>query len=948
MSNANIKSEWAPSSDIYDIVQMVDSTKKRFIGDQDETTLAIGLFGLVGDIESKKIQTAILNTGELGNEMFPTRARLTRNLITHAAYHNIQHINAVPASLTINIAVKVDDLDKYMSDSESGDQVFYFDHECPIMINNCEFHMDYDVRLSRAFHNRYDTDGSKIYTYTARYVIDSTDPNPLSDITNAYLVQPIIVSFNNYKYLLLQVKVKQYNITTTNGSYITENIINNKTYQFTFENQLADFVVYITENGITRRFTPHIYGSMIDPSEEYYCWYLYTSEDSVRLQFDQENYVPGYNADIKIVVYSTLGAQGNFKYTPTEDESGFYIDFQSKRYDYKKITCIVNCATESDGGTDRKSKDELRSLLPRVALSRGYLTTETDLRNYFDLISDEKGKLTIQRKVDNQLHRIWYSYNLIKDRLNNVIPTNSICINVNPEASYGLKFSDSRYIIPIGTTFVLDTKTGIGEFIDPSTIPDVRTDEYFKDKYYYALIENLVINTDPLYCSYYNSLISTSDYVTFDYANDYIDIGFIINKVYIERNITTTTNTINKNEYPSPLVKDPDQNTYRIKFTITQSSNEEYDLVKTQTNDETGDMIIDTKNLNMKVFVVFYKNNEIYRYTEAQIYSWNASEYTSTWIADLSTNNMYTSDDEIIIQSLGVPKSTGKNNGEFDEVMKAKIYVLARFTMDDDPINGYGKNLITDIVPVSLIDRAEDKGKNLFTLANVYSTHYGFTFFENYTDVINTKIRPVYKQDSTFDHFMINYVPMVGYHYIYEPNAGATNSIYLSNALAEKKAYVDYCVNVVENNMQVDFKLYNTYGPSVTYAAGSTTKIEDAIDLDHVDTTWKFRMKLINNNDITTKGAIVQYIKDYIEDMNNTGKDLHVSNLLHDIKDNFKDLIIYIEFKNFNDNAWGVNHLLLKNIEDPATVPEFINVRNRYKSDGKTVEPCIDIELDMT
>jgi hypothetical protein len=148
--------------------------------------------------------------------------------------------------------------------------------------------------------------------------------------------------------------------------------------------------------------------------------------------------------------------------------------------------------------------------------------------------------------------------------------------------------------------------------------------------------------------------------------------------------------------------------------------------------------------------------------------------------------------------------------------------------------------------------------------------------------------------------------------------------------------------------MQIDFKTYNTYGPSLCYAAGSTTTITDAKDLDHVDTSWQFRMKLANSNDTYTKTDVIRYIKDYIENLNNTGADLHIPNLLHDIKEEFKELIIYIEFKNFNGNEWGVNHLLLKEVTDPNLVPELINVRNRLLSDGETLEPCIDIELDRT
>ena len=38
--------------------------------------------------------------GQLGNEMFPTRAKLDKNILAHAIYCNIGQINAIPAEMT--------------------------------------------------------------------------------------------------------------------------------------------------------------------------------------------------------------------------------------------------------------------------------------------------------------------------------------------------------------------------------------------------------------------------------------------------------------------------------------------------------------------------------------------------------------------------------------------------------------------------------------------------------------------------------------------------------------------------------------------------------------------------------------------------------------------------------------------------------------------------------
>ena len=157
----------------------------------------------------------------------------------------------------------------------------------------------------------------------------------------------------------------------------------------------------------------------------------------------------------------------------------------------------------------------------------------------------------------------------------------------------------------------------------------------------------------------------------------------------------------------------------------------------------------------------------------------------------------------------------------------------------------------------------------------------------------------------------------------------------------KKRAYVDYCLTVLENNMDIDFKYFNTYGPSDTYHEGD----KDITSIGDIDTEWKFRVMLRNNNDIATKKRLMDYVKDYIENLNNTGKDLHIPNLIHDVKCEFKELIIYFEFMNFNRNRLGVNHIELRYLEDPKTVPEFICVRNVWNDDKTKLVPCIDMEF---
>ena len=885
------KTDWNISTDIYDIVGSIDELKKRYVEDEDETTLALGIFGFIGDTEAKKIQTSIIMASELGNEMFPQRAKFDKNIVTHAMYCNVDNLNATPAKMTINMAILESDLNTYMKDNK-----FVFDHNCPIYIGDYEFHFDYDIILSRKMN--YST---KNYIYSARY--DMTDENSISDITNPYLKQPYYTNFNNEIYIFFQASVRQVTIETTIDKMITASVIDNKSFTFTFENQLADFDVFITENGKTTRLQPIVYGSPIESGVTDYCWYLYMNEYSIRIGFDSKSYLPGLNAEVKIVAKTTLGEAGNFSYKKDLEDSGFFVDYESSLYNNKKIKCYVICATDSVNGKDKKTIEELKNLIPKMAMSRGYITTETDLNNYFNLISTDSNRLKLQKKIDNQLNRIWYCYLLMKDEYNNIIPTNTIPIKIDLKSEYVSECinEEGRYIIPAGTLFKYNSDTGFGICIKEEDVPEIFSDEYFADNktYYYRLIYNLVVDTNPLYCAYYLTLVNTDGYFEYNYINPEMFMGFIANTNHFERSLLT-----NRNEY-------------RLTFSITQSINEDFGLYNIIKDTSTGTEIVEN---NMKVFLVLYSEGTPYRYIEADLTNFNASEYVSDWNISLLTDDDFDSKNRIKLINLKEIGFYTDNYGFFEENTEAYIYIFGKFSEE------YGRYTADKLIP----------GLEGYSIINIYKIANGLSLFNNFSSVMNTRIRANKSEDLTQITYDISGVPMIGEHYF----TSEDNVTYFLNELEEKKAYIDYCLTVLENNMDIDFKYFNTYGYSKTYTIGD----KEGSSLGNIDITMKFRAKLSSQSDYTTKDALVKYIKEYIEDLNDIG-DLHISSLIHDIHDYFGDLIVYVEFMNFNENRLGINHIELKEVESIHTVPEFISVRNKWNEDKTALTPCIDMEI---
>lgn len=896
-------SDWTINSDIYDIVSNINDLQKRYIEDEDETTLSLGVFGFISDVEAKKIQTSIIMTGQLGNEMFPTRSMLTKNVLTHAAYNGISDINATPARITITLCTKVSDI---MSNSYE-DGFFYFDHLTPIYIGNMEFHFDYDIKITKRKING-------VWSYSAQYIVTDENGkkivNRLSDITNPYLKQPFIINLSNEQYLAIQADVRQCTIEETYDSMTSDSVIENKSYMFTFENQLADFNVVVTDGDKEVELTPYIYGMAIDPDVDNYCWYLYVSKDTIRITFDSKSYMPGTNSKIYVKAFTTLGSEGNFDYVGTDGTSqGIYIDIESEKYSYYGLTCFLIATTDSENGSDRKSKEELQKLIPKAALSRGSITTESDVRNYFNLIDNEQNRLVMQKKVDNQLSRVWYGYFMLKDDAGNLIPTNTINLRLVLNDGTMVKCNDNRYILPAGSVIKYDVEKQVGFVVDDSTVPVLYSDSYYSSNYYYYMtVYNIVLCKDPLYSAFYLTICNYDSYFVYDYVNDESELQFIANRFHFERKLLL------------------DQDTYRMTFNIAQSNLDiDFATYTTETyyvTDENGNRIAKTVTTqNVKgILVIYDESGNPYRWKECNLYDYSNSTKVFYFETEISTDSMMDNLNRIKISGMNACNSSEQLYGYVDENVSASLYIIAKVATTSE--DSYPRKDLDNIAP----------GYEDYVVTNIYNCVDGLQFVENFTNILDSKVEDA---DTSGTSYTTSAVPVVGRHYM----TSEENVKYLIEEINERRAYINYCLKLLENSLNIDFKFYNTYGPSVTYTLEDTKT-----SIGPVDLALRFKLSLKDSTDVTTKQDITNYIKSYIEDLYETG-DLHAPNLITNIINEYKDRINYIEFVGFNTFDADDQHILLKEVDDPTTVPEFLNVRNMKDVESGELVPYIDIKV---
>ena len=171
-------------------------------------------------------------------------------------------------------------------------------------------------------------------------------------------------------------------------------------------------------------------------------------------------------------------------------------------------------------------------------------------------------------------------------------------------------------------------------------------------------------------------------------------------------------------------------------------------------------------------------------------------------------------------------------------ITKCELYILAELP-DGELLGRYN---LDQLAP----------GFDTYTVTNVYNVDTGINFYDNYTNILNTKTSCLLSEEFT-NTYLIEGIPVAGEHYMADPDM----SEYFISKIDEKKDYITGCLARLENNMDIDFKFFNTYGPSFTY----TVDVQGTASIGHIDMDMDFKLKLKSISDIYTKEEIIKFIK---------------------------------------------------------------------------------------
>ena len=127
---------------------------------------------------------------------------------------------------------------------------------------------------------------------------------------------------------------------------------------------------------------------------------------------------------------------------------------------------------------------------------------------------------------------------------------------------------------------------------------------------------------------------------------------------------------------------------------------------------------------------------------------------------------------------------------------------------------------------------------------------------------------------------------------------------------------------MLEDSFGIDFKFFNTYGPSKLY------NIDEKMLLNKTNLSLTFEVKFVMASDSSLTTQISADIKEYLEDINEIN-DLHMPNLVTYITNKYRSQLVYFKFIDLNGYGPIRQSMYREDIDEfveATTVPEFLNV----------------------
>ena len=523
-----------------------------------------GVFGYVNEVMATTENDSVRGIATARREFYPTTANYVKSFYKMGALQQISYPLATPCTATATLLIKESDIINYAEYSNDMYR-FVIDNTLQIMAGNIEFRLDYPIiilakrkRVGSSILSNVDSgDNSNsryMYTYTIRY--DTSYVNSLNT-NNIKYIKNRTVTYANEVLLLLKVGLHQVHVDNYEQTINSSPTLNNITLDFPFDGQLCNFEVFYQESNSGTRYQLTKLPRNSNAINAKFCMYSLVDDHTIRLEFPSNAYFsPKFNSKIDIDIYTTAGSAGQFPVCNVD----LICTPNSEKYPYNNTVSILGQIQGSSiGGADFPELEDFKNDVIAAYATNKVFTTEQDLQVYFDSKNkDKRNKILFFKRRDDVFERLYGAFMLIKDHYGNIVPTNSVTIELLT-SELNIPKNSSSYVIKPGRVWKYQddehnySNPDLGYLY--SSDYDLNTDINDNIKEFVYVNPFLIkVSTDPNAVGYYLNTVNTTIPMDAKSINDGSLVQFNMSAFTCKRNAICGENFYKLTIYLQPSV----------------------------------------------------------------------------------------------------------------------------------------------------------------------------------------------------------------------------------------------------------------------------------------------------------------------------------------------------------------------------------------------------------
>ena len=498
-------------------------------------------------------------------EITPSTAVLAKSLLNQLKSDDLEGIYGTPAQIQIVVSYPLQEIINRSVQVDSGKYKLTLNKNTSFVFGeNPSFTLDYNIDI---YTTKYTKNGETKYSVYAIYDTEDKEAGNVISVSNPYLNSRSDVYLDGKQMFSMYIDTKQFVRTVSDYDMTGEPTDLSINYT---DNLMGFVVLYKAQSSDTyTEVKTFLEGNDYSDGLGYT---LTNNGDNknIRLRFSKlPNAFNPTNGVIRVIVYTTSGAAGNFTLGQIDDNTSQDMDvaFNQNIADesqYALLNIIPTCTLigeEAVGGTDALDLEGIRNLV--IQSGKGEVITPTSLANK----ANKSGFSVFKKRHDlNTLEYVLSSF--LTDSNGYTVPSKFINgyfafsdIAVDTE-------SNSRMVVP-SDAFSYDSTTDMYKYIANSNL-DVYKNYYAaykkdisKEQYtfpYFIRIQN----GDSLDVSVYDESINDTRNLQFTYVSDSIYDEASIVSMFIARNPISMAEMPNSTDENLKYEKDY----YKIAFDV--------------------------------------------------------------------------------------------------------------------------------------------------------------------------------------------------------------------------------------------------------------------------------------------------------------------------------------------------------------------------------------------